>query len=449
VSRKLFVLSLDGTPYTLLAGALERLPNFKKLFSQGSFVQMDSVIPTISSVAWATFATGVNPAQHNIFGFVDIDRERRFVIPNAGDLSAPPLWRRFTELGLRSIWVNLPITYPPEPIHGIMISGFLCTQLDEGVYPTELLPLLRRLNYMIDADPQRAYTDPHGFLQELSLALEGRRQLTFSLLETEPWDFFLLHIMETDRLHHFFWEAKDNPEHPYYQDFWRLYAELDSFIGELVARLPKDCEFVMLSDHGFCQIEYEVELNAFLREHGFLRFYNGAPADFSELHPASRAFGLIPGRLYLTDNSEQTRSELIAALLELTDPQGRPVIARVWRREEIYSGAQLSRAPDLIAMPHNGFDLKARLSAPHLFTKTRLQGMHTFDDAFLFVRNHRLQTSPSPPAPLTLTPTPSPLRGRGKSRGEGVRASLIDLAPTLYTLMGLPIPTEFEGRSLL
>ncbi len=421
--RKLFVLSLDGTPYTLLQGALERLPNLKKLFAQGSFVQMDSVIPTISSVAWATFATGVNPAQHNIFGFVDLDPHRRFVIPNARDLSARPLWRRLTELGLRSIWVNLPITYPPEPIAGIMISGFLCTQLEEGVFPRSLLPVLQKLNYIIDADPQRAHTDPTGFLEELFLALEGRRRLTWDLLEKEPWDFFLLHIMETDRLHHFFWEAQDAPSHPYYQDFWRLYKELDSFIGELVARLPKDCEFVMLSDHGFCQITYEVELNVFLREHGFLRFSNGAPADFSELHPMSRAFGLIPGRLYLTDNSEQTRTELMTALTKLRDPQGHPVIARVYRREEIYSGAQLPRAPHLIAIPYNGFDLKARLSAQKLFTKSHLQGMHTFDDAFLFVRDHRIKPQPKP--------------------------RLLDLAPTLYTLLGLPIPHEFEGRHLL
>lgn len=421
--RKLFVLSLDGTPYTLLQGALERLPNIKKLFAQGTFTQMDSVIPTISSVAWATFATGVNPAQHNIFGFVDLDSHRRFVIPNAQDLLAQPLWQRFTELGLRSIWINLPITYPPEPINGIMISGFLCTQLDEGVHPAELLPVLHRLNYIIDADPQRAQTDPDGFLRELFLALEGRRQLTWYLLEKEPWDFFLLHIMETDRLHHFFWEAKDTPHHPYYHSFWRLYTELDSFIGELVARLPKDCEFVMLSDHGFCQIAYEVELNVFLRERGFLRFANGVPADFSELHPESRAFGLIPGRLYITDNSERTRAELVDALFALTDPQGRSVIARVYRREEIYSGTQLTRAPDLIAVPYNGFDLKARLSAQKLFTKTHIQGMHTFDDAFLFVRNHRLQSQPKP--------------------------RLIDLAPTLYALVGLSIPKEFEGRSLV
>jgi predicted AlkP superfamily phosphohydrolase/phosphomutase len=421
MARKLFVLSLDGTPYTLLRDYLERLPHLRRLFAQGAFVQMDSVIPALSSVAWATFATGVNPAQHNIFGFVDIDDQRRFVIPNAQHLCASPLWQRFSKLGLRSIWVNLPIAYPPEPLNGVMISGFLCTQLEEGVYPPELLPTLQRINYIIDADPARAYTDPEGFLVELRSALEGRRHLTWHLLEREPWDFFLLHIMETDRLHHFFWDAKDDPRHPHHRDFWSFYEELDRFVGELLERLPAECELMLLSDHGFCSLEYEVELNLFLRQRGFLRFGNGAPADLSQLHPSSRAFGLIPGRLYITDKAERTRQELIAALHELKDPQGRPVIARVWQREEIYSGTQLPRAADLIAVPYNGFDLKARLNAQQLFVKSAIQGMHTGDDAFLFVRGHTIQRRPR----------------------------LLDLAPTIYTLLGLPIPHEFEGRSLL
>ncbi len=418
---KLFVLSLDGTPYTLLAHAISqgRLPHLRKLFQQGSFVQMDSVIPTISSVAWATFATGVNPAKHNIFGFVDVDEQRRLVVPNASHMTARPLWQRLTELGLRSIWINLPITYPPEALNGVMVSGFLCTQLEEAVYPTSLLPTLREIDYLIDADPARAYRDPDGFLTELFAALDGRRRLTWHLLETEPWDFFLLHIMETDRLHHFFWDAKDDPHHPHHRDFWRLYEEIDRFVGELLERLPKECELVLLSDHGFCRIEHEVELNVFLREHGFLR-----AADLTQLHPASRVFGLIPGRLYITEREpERTREELTRALYDLKDPQGRPVIARVWRREELYTGPYLAKAADLIAVPHNGYDLKARLGASQLFVKSRLQGMHTFDDAFLFVRGHAL-TTPSKP-------------------------QIVDLAPTLYALAGREPPPDFEGRNLL
>lgn len=425
--RQLFVLSLDGTPYTLIKEALAqgRLPSLRKLFTQGSFVQIDSVIPTISSVAWATFATGVNPAKHNIFGFIDVDAQRRLVIPDATHLQAKPLWQRLHEQGRRAIWINLPIVYPPAPVNGIIISGFLCTRLEEGVYPPHILPLLHKLNYMIDPDPARAHADPQGFLEDLFAALEARRQLVFTLLDREPWDFFMLHIMETDRLHHFYWNAKDDSQHPYHHKFCKLYAELDQFIGELIERLPQRCEFLMLSDHGFCQIKSEVELNVLLRERNLLQFQNGQPQDLQELHPRSRAYGLIPGRFYIhTDEYERTRAELIEILHTLKDPQtGSPVIARVYRREEIYSGSQLSRAADIIAVPHNGYDLKARLSATQLFTKSHIQGMHTFDDAFLFVRGHRLHGTPKP--------------------------SLLDVTPTIYALMGLPIETDFEGHPLL
>jgi predicted AlkP superfamily phosphohydrolase/phosphomutase len=427
VPRKLFVLSLDGTPYTLLNDAIAqgRLPHLRQLFAQGSFVQMDSVIPTISSVAWATFATGVNPARHGIFGFIDLDSQMRFVIPNAAHLAEKPLWQRLHDAGLRSIWINLPIAYPPAPINGVMISGFLGTQLEESVHPPHLLPVLQRLGYVIDPDPARAHTDPAGFLDDLFAALRARTQLTWHLFEREPWDFFLLHIMETDRLHHFYWDAKDDPHHPYHSLFWKLYSEIDTFVGELIERLPKGCELLLLSDHGFCRITSEVELNLLLQEREFLKFRNGPPQDFSGLSPHTRAFGLIPGRLYVRDRDyERTRSELIELLETLVDPQThRPVIARVWRREEIYSGPQLSRAADILAVPHNGYDLKARLGATRLFTTSRLQGMHTGDDAFLFVRNYEISTQPKP--------------------------HLVDLAPTLYALMGLPVPTGWEGRTLL
>jgi predicted AlkP superfamily phosphohydrolase/phosphomutase len=386
---------------------------------------MDSVIPTISSVAWATFATGVNPARHNIFGFIDLDSQMRFVVPDATHLRAKPLWQRLHEQGRRAIWINLPIAYPPASINGVMISGFLCTRLEDGVRPVSLLPVLQKLNYTIDPNPARAHSDPDGFLEDLFAALEARRQLTWHLLESESWDFFMLHVMETDRLHHFYWEAKDDPQNPYHSAFWKLYNKIDRFIGELAEQLPPQCKFLILSDHGFCHIKNEVELNVLFRDREFLKFRNGPPQDFSDLDPQTRTYGLIPGRLYVRDrNYERTRTELIEVLQELKDPQtGHPVIARAYRREEIYSGPQLPRAADIIAMPHNGYDLKARLGATQLFTKSHLQGMHTFDDAFLYVRGHKLDVKPKP--------------------------ALLDVATTIYALMGLPTDPKFEGRNLL
>lgn len=422
--NKLFVLSLDGTPYTLLQQALAqgRMPSLQKLVQEGSFAQMDSVVPTISSVAWATFATGVNPARHNIFGFVDVDPQKRFFIPNAGHLQAKALWQYLHERGLRAAWINLPIAYPPTPINGVMISGFLGTRLVDCVHPRALLPHLQKLSYIIDPDPVRAHSDRDDFMKELFAALRARCALTLQLLQSEPWDFFMLHIMETDRLHHFYWHSQDAHNAPYHRDFWNLYSEIDAFIEELITRLPKECALVMLSDHGFCAIQQEVELNALLREHGLLKFRNGSARDLADLDPQTRAFALAPGRFYL--NGPGARETLVELLYRLSDPQTNgPICQRVYRREEIYAGPYLERAADLCAIPHSGYDFKARLNAPQLFTHTALQGMHTLDDAFLFVRNQCLSLKQKP--------------------------KLIDLAPTICALMGIaPLP-EYEGRNLL
>jgi predicted AlkP superfamily phosphohydrolase/phosphomutase len=411
------------------------MPHCAKLRKEGSLGPMDSVIPTISSVAWATFATGVNPARHNIFGFVDRDENAQLVIPNASQLRARPLWQRFDEFGKRSIWVNLPIAYPPAPINGAMISGFLGTDLHRCVHPPRLLPILQRSNYIIDPDPWLARSDCGAYLKELFRALRARRDVALHLLE-EPWDFFMLHVMETDRLHHFFWDAKDDPRSPFYESFWGLYRQLDQLISELMRALPPDCELLMLSDHGFCTLKQEVDLNVHLQELGFLK-YRDAPAQAPcDLHPQTRAYSLIPGRIYVNlqgrerpgtvkpSEYEQVREELCQALLSLKVPEtDEPVIEKVLRREEIYDGPNLDRAPDLIALARPGYDLKGKLNGTKLFDRSAIVGMHTFDNAFLYVRGH------------TWTKLPLP--------------ALIDVTPTIGALMGLPRVPEWEGRSLL
>ena len=56
---------------------------------------------------------------------------------------------------------------------------------------------------------------------------------------------------------------------------------------------------------------------------------------------------------------------------------------RVVRGSDVYSGPESGRAPDLVLITANGFDLKGRLNAAAVVSPRRLQGMHTWDDAFL------------------------------------------------------------------
>ena len=430
--KRLFILSLDGVPYSFLREGIS-LGRFSNLARVGEMVKIKSVFPPVSSVAWATFATGVNPGNHGVFGFIDRDpvtmTER---LPTSCDLSSPTLWEIFTGAGKRSIVMNVPLTYPPQAINGIMISGFLCTDLAQGVKPTSLLPRLQKLGYRIDPDPAYAVSNKAQYLDEIFATLRARRRALFALFK-EPWDLYMCHVMMTDRINHFFWADGQEEKSTFHKMFWQFYDEVDALVGEVCARLPANTDFLVFSDHGFCRLWQEVDLNALLAKEGFLRFKDDGEGLF-RLDPSSRAYSLLPGRIYVNlagrektgtvakADYECLRNELANFLRELADPQGRPIAARVVLREEAYTGRQIKRAPDLLVLPCAGYDLKARFPPGPVFASAEHRtGMHTYDDAFVALR------------------------------GEGLRqeGSLLDVTPVVFQLLDVSIPSHLEGESLL
>lgn len=182
--KKVFVLSIDGVSFSLLreAFAKGKMPEFAWLSREGGFVRMNSVIPTISSVAWATFMTGVNPGVQNIYGFVDLDRDMRRTVPTSSDLKAKTLWERLSERGKQTIVINVPVTYPPKPVNGILVSGFLSPSLDRTCYPSAISHKLSDIGYIIDPDPWKAKNDKEGFLEDCFRALQVRRKVALGFL---------------------------------------------------------------------------------------------------------------------------------------------------------------------------------------------------------------------------------------------------------------------------
>ncbi len=437
--KKLFVLSIDGVPYSFVQEAFQKgqMPHFQRLIRQGSLMKMNSVLPVISSVAWATFSTGVNPAKHGIFGFTDRDPELHPIVVTSSRLRAQSLWRRLNERQKRVIAINVPGTYPPDSIEGILIGDFLSPTVEKATYPASLVPLLKSLNYLVDAEPWLAHRDQTAFLAEIFQALSARGKLAFRLLEEQEWDFFMLHIMETDRMNHFFWDAKDDTLHPRHRDFCEFYTRVDELIGQVADTLDDDTQLMILSDHGFCDIRYEVDLNRYLTELGYLRFKKAAQS-LSDLDPSSVAYSLTPGRIYLNLKGRETRGsvdpqdapqlldKLKDALYELKGPEsGDPVIQRVYTRAEIYQGPLLSQAAELIAHPQNGYDLKASIGNEGLFQRTARTGMHTYEEALVYVRGHKLHEM------------------------ANKQPSILDVTPTIFALLGMQIPQEFEGGNLL
>ena len=300
----------------------------------------------------------------------------------------------------------------------------------------ELAPRLMEMEYRIDADVSLGKTDLNAFLEDLNLTLSRRFSACFKLMRSESWDFFNLHIMCTDRINHFLWDDYLSGQ-GMAQEFLHFYRKLDSYLGELVDNLPPGCRLALISEHGFTRCRGLVYINQWLEQNGYLHFKRGRK-ELMNMHADSKAYSLIPGRIYINlkgreENGsvpqgnayEDLREELIHRLEGLREAQsGEALVTKVHKREEIYSGAQLGSAPDLLIEPVEGVDLKANLDAPGLVGAPDLPGMHSLEGAFLFLSG-------------------------SKQFIEGPAPSLVDVAPTVLTLMEGGLPAGLDGRSLV
>ncbi|MHB1464027.1 MAG: alkaline phosphatase family protein [Thermoleophilia bacterium] len=396
------VIGLDGAPYTFLKKEIGEgsLPNLASLFARGRFKQMETEIPTISSVAWASFMTGANPGEHGIFGFTDRKPgSYEIFFPNYSDLKAEPIWDRISREGGRCCVLNVPSTYPARPVNGVLVSGFVAPSLEGSVYPAEAYDYLSRSGYRIDVDTAKARESLDLLLEDLHVTLEKRREAMLHFHEQEDWDFFMCVFTGTDRLHHFLWRHYEDGDPVYKPEFLRYYRRLDEIVGEFVSLLTEDSALFMLSDHGFCGIEKEVFLNPLLVQGGFLAYTGAEPKTIAGIDPgATRAYCLDPGRIYLNRRGREPGGTVTAEeapvllaeikdlLLGLKDPEnGARVVERVESGRAIFSGPQAADGPDLVAVPRNGYDLKGRVSVKIFSSPGLLSGMHTYDDAFVFL----------------------------------------------------------------
>ncbi len=398
---KVCLIGLDGVPYSFIKKLTDEgsMPNLASLFRTGDLRQMSVSIPEISSVSWSSFMTGTDSGNHGIYGFMDVrDGSRQMYFPNYTDLKMETLWSSLERKGKKSVVVNLPSTYPAGRINGILVSGFVAIDLKEAVYPASIVSKLEDINYRIDVRAHLAKDNPGFLFDELSSVLETRFR-AFELLAKEvDWDFFMPVITGTDRLHHFLWSSSLDPENRYYNAFLGYYKKLDDMIGKLLDSLPDGTQVMVLSDHGFTNIETEVYVNRWLFENGYIYYAKDNPVDLEDVSSSSKAFALDPSRIYInkksrfkdgivSDGDVKRVVDGIADAIMGLEYNGKKVIKHVFRPEEIYSPKEIKRAPDLVLLSNHGYDLKGKLDAGSVFDLRHFTGMHTQDDAFVFSTN--------------------------------------------------------------
>ncbi len=399
-----FILGLDGAPYSMMQDLFAKgvLKNLAEITKKGGIYKMSTTVPDVSSVAWTTFMTGVNPGRHGIFGFTDLKPGTYAnYFPNFTKVQSPCLWNLIGKESKKSIIINMPSTYPAQELNGTLIAGFVAIDLEKATYPKDLVPYLKKIDYQLDVNASLAQENKELFIAALNSSLEIREKTFRKLMKEESWDLFAAIVTGTDRLHHFLWDAYEDENSPYHTAFLDYYRKIDAMAGRLYEDLKGKAAFLAMSDHGFGPLKRDVFINRWLEEQGYLSFSGEKRDSIADIDPEkTKAFCMDPGRIYINlkrrfpagsvlpgkayESLLEELSQAFSALTFSSDGQEpEKVIQQVFRKEELYQGPFLSSAPDLVLLANPGNNLKGATARTEVFdSKGAFTGMHTQDDAF-------------------------------------------------------------------
>jgi predicted AlkP superfamily phosphohydrolase/phosphomutase len=510
-AMKVFVLGLDGSTWDMLEPLLQagHMPNLARLRDEGAWGPLRSVFPPLSPVAWTGVMTGKNSGKHGIFEFVEHGHHPLGGRVNSSRaIQAKLLWEIAAEHSKSTVAGGVPMSYParPAPFPGYFLGDFLSPS-DAADFSSD--PVIFAELEQAVGKYQPWCTSIHdggneaAVLHDMQQFLEQHLKTILFLMSRCEWDLFIFDVMATDRLQHELWHVWDLTHRaargreqelkalqPRLIKFWET---VDRGIGDIEARLPADTAFFIISDHGFGPIDRYVNFNVWLLERGYIAledsfyvrqkhwFYrHGATPEWiygvmSRLglggHRVSRFRGKQDsmmdrlaeslflsrrhidwsrtrayaqgnfGQIFLNVKGRQPKGcvapddaralvdELKAELRTILHPEtGQPLVDHVYEREELYEGPHSALAPDLTVVLT---DWRYRTIGLHDFTTRRV-----ITPAFGPTGDHRMDG-------ILIA------AGTAFRRGAVPReAALLDVAPTVLRLLGVPVPPDMDGHVL-
>ncbi len=284
---KVLVIGLDGATYDLIKPWAEqgKLPTIQRLLKEGAAGELESTVPPMTAPAWTSFMTGMNPGKHGLYDWIYRHRHSYDVSPvTAEHCQEPPLWRILSHADRRVCLINIPMTFPPQPVNGLLISGMPAPSKKVTItFPSNLLSQLEAElgEYLLYPDPGQAYSDSgvDEFIDRLYRTTEMRLKVLHHLRAREDWDFCMLVFNGTDTVQHAMWKYMDS-QHPLhdpakaekYGDAILAYFQyVDRALGEIADSLDEQTVLMLMSDHGFGPFHKFIHVNNWLRQEGFLK----------------------------------------------------------------------------------------------------------------------------------------------------------------------------------
>jgi predicted AlkP superfamily phosphohydrolase/phosphomutase len=191
--RRVVLIGLDGVSYDQIIALSNNgnIPNITELMEGGSLSRMKSSSPSISPVSWTSCITGVNPASHGMFGYMDRRRESYGIyFPNALQIGSSQIWDYVTAANKSTVAINVPQTYPAKEINGVLISGFVSLDFKKAVFPHQICPALEQIDYRIDVNFNEEPMDRNIIYEELLYMLKKRRETFNYLMDQVEWNLF-------------------------------------------------------------------------------------------------------------------------------------------------------------------------------------------------------------------------------------------------------------------
>ena len=491
LADRLLIIGLDGATFEVLDPMMEAglMPNLKEFIDSGVAGVLNSTKPPVTPAAWTTFMTGKGPGQHRILDFEKFNTKTHTLSFNSTyEIREKTLWELLSEKGLRVGSINVPMTYPPCPVNGFMISGFETPSIDaEFTWPPDLKhDILRAVpNYNYRTNWRRRAFGGQALLAEnleyICQSFDQGWQLTRYCGNRFGWDVLMALFKLVDNLQHKAWKYLD----PRYKGKYPRQAEMAAAcftrLDDVLAKLfnyaaDHNATVLIMSDHGHGSLDGKAQPNLLLKKWGYLalgdpwrqavtraghwlhrltkgkatRFQQGnrgiereLAVDWSRTKACVMHAGIY-GFLYINLKGrgpygvvepaayEDFRDELTERFRNATtrDKRGRiiQIFPEVYRTEQLYgcSRAENPDLPDLLLEPRPGLAVVRKIRG--------YRPVRWCSEARL-EGTHRVEGILA-------------LGGPNVRHGERLEANIVDITPTALAALGLRVPVDMEGRVL-
>ena len=455
--RKALLIGLDcAAPDLLFNRFIKKLPNFRRMVDRGIHGKLESSDPPITIPAWTVMASSKYPGTLGLYGF----RHRRnnsykdIWISTSKNIKEKRIWDYVAEAGGRSCLVAVPPSYPPYPVEGCLIGGFITPDTNRNyTYPPELAKEIKNLVEDYQVDVEFRIEDKHNLVRELHEMTEKHFKVIKHLIRTKDWNFFMFVEIGLDRIHHAFWKYFDESHHLYEpgSEFENVvedyYVLLDTKVGELLDLIDDDTVVLVASDHGGKPMKGAFCINTWLEEQGLLKLstpvdrvvrLNDADVDWGKT--VAWGWGGYYARIFLNvkgreENGvvdprdyESTREDIAQRIRSITGPNGEMWNTVVLKPDDIYPECN-GDPPDLMVyfddlywrsagtMGHGRLYLPENDTGPDDAVHDKM-GLYIYYDP------------------------------REDLKGRAEDLNILDVAPTLMKALGLKVPEDMEGEPL-